>query len=536
MRIDAQWAGIGTNGYYNLQQIKYYAEGQDFEITTAPNGQTKVAIYIGGNPYTADIVALKDFAQTAVTYHYLHKDYLGNLLALTDAQGIAKEQRHFDPWGNLVLLKVNGTKITPTMAGRLLDRGYTGHEHLWSVGLIHMNGRLYDPLLRRFLQADEHIQEPYNTQNYNRYGYVLNNPLLYNDPSGEDPLSLGTLMLIAAATAIFATVAEAYYMKHPVQLGTLITNIVMAEVMCVVSYGVGTAMESISSAIKISSNFWHTVVVEGIRAGMHGITQGFISGVSGGDIMSGFTAGALSSAVGSGWQELSGGGDSFFGLNPLQSDTATVLFSTASGGVGAQLAGGNFWMGAAQGFAVGMFNHVGTKMKKSFLYKAIKKSGRNPEAKSNMSDSELAKFAKDVFGELFQESGSPSISYESNTSNLSEGFIITNGKKAYGITNGTGIRNDSNSIKIAPFLKNASFYDIGTVIGHELMHAYQNFNGFTQHYASIGARSGLMYNFKFGFAISEIGSYRFEEFLTGKNQTSMINYYKKIAKDAYINP
>lgn len=48
-----------------------------------------------------------------------------------------------------------------------------------------MNGRLYDPLLRRFLNADENIQDPYNTQNYNKYGYVLNNPLIYTDPNGE---------------------------------------------------------------------------------------------------------------------------------------------------------------------------------------------------------------------------------------------------------------------------------------------------------------------------------------------------------------
>ncbi|EKB54004.1 hypothetical protein HMPREF9699_02136, partial [Bergeyella zoohelcum ATCC 43767] len=38
---------------------------------------------------------------------------------------------------------------------------------------------------RRFLNADEHIQDPYNTQNYNKYGYVYNNPLMYNDPSGK---------------------------------------------------------------------------------------------------------------------------------------------------------------------------------------------------------------------------------------------------------------------------------------------------------------------------------------------------------------
>ena len=48
-----------------------------------------------------------------------------------------------------------------------------------------MNGRLYDPKLHRFLQPDNNIQDLFNTQNYNRYGYVLNNPLKYTDPSGE---------------------------------------------------------------------------------------------------------------------------------------------------------------------------------------------------------------------------------------------------------------------------------------------------------------------------------------------------------------
>ncbi|MBM0657808.1 RHS repeat-associated core domain-containing protein, partial [Capnocytophaga genosp. AHN8471] len=75
----------------------------------------------------------------------------------------------------------NGNKLE----NLLLDRGYTGHEHLASVGLIHMNGRLYDPVLHRFLQPDNFVQDPFNTQNFNRYGYCLNNPLLYTDPTGE---------------------------------------------------------------------------------------------------------------------------------------------------------------------------------------------------------------------------------------------------------------------------------------------------------------------------------------------------------------
>ena len=64
------------------------------------------------------------------------------------------------------------------------DRGFTSHEHLPWFNLINMNGRLYDPLVGRFLSADNVIQDPTSTQNFNRYSYCLNNPLKYTDVSG----------------------------------------------------------------------------------------------------------------------------------------------------------------------------------------------------------------------------------------------------------------------------------------------------------------------------------------------------------------
>jgi hypothetical protein len=47
-----------------------------------------------------------------------------------------------------------------------------------------MNGRIYDPLLGRFLSADLMVPHPGNLQSYNRYSYVGNNPLSLVDPSG----------------------------------------------------------------------------------------------------------------------------------------------------------------------------------------------------------------------------------------------------------------------------------------------------------------------------------------------------------------
>jgi RHS repeat-associated protein len=66
----------------------------------------------------------------------------------------------------------------------ITNRGYTGHEMVDGVDIIHMNGRIYDAKLARFLQADPFIQAPYNTQSLNRYSYVWNNPLNATDPSG----------------------------------------------------------------------------------------------------------------------------------------------------------------------------------------------------------------------------------------------------------------------------------------------------------------------------------------------------------------
>jgi RHS repeat-associated protein len=88
----------------------------------------------------------------------------------------------------------------------MLGRGYTGHEHLPMFGLINMNARLYDPVLGRFLSPDPYVQAPDLSQNFNRYAYCLNNPLLYTDPNGEFvwfiPVAIGALIGISAGDQI----------------------------------------------------------------------------------------------------------------------------------------------------------------------------------------------------------------------------------------------------------------------------------------------------------------------------------------------
>jgi len=68
--------------------------------------------------------------------------------------------------------------------GGTTDHGFTGHEHLDDTYLIHMNGRVYDYRLGRFLSVDPIISNPANSQSINPYSYIGNNPLSGTDPTG----------------------------------------------------------------------------------------------------------------------------------------------------------------------------------------------------------------------------------------------------------------------------------------------------------------------------------------------------------------
>ena len=124
---------------------------------------------------------------------YLLSDHLGSIDLITDVDGSIIEHQSFDAWGMrrnaldaamLVVQNQGNFDFATDFSSAITKRGFTGHEMLDAVGIIHMNGRIYDPKLGRFLQADPHIQEPFMTQSLNRYSYVINNPLNKTDPSG----------------------------------------------------------------------------------------------------------------------------------------------------------------------------------------------------------------------------------------------------------------------------------------------------------------------------------------------------------------
>ncbi len=128
-------------------------------------------------------------------------DHLGSVAAVTNASGQVIERMAYDPWGKRRNVNGLGDPLDQLWA-QTTDRGYTQHEHLDEVGVIHMNGRIYDPLMGRFMSADPFIQAIDNLQSHNRYAYVMNNPLGYTDPSGYFLKKLFKKVAVRAIAAV----------------------------------------------------------------------------------------------------------------------------------------------------------------------------------------------------------------------------------------------------------------------------------------------------------------------------------------------
>lgn len=141
---------------------------------------------MGGDAYSAPAVLIKK--NGSWNLHYICRDYLGSITQMTDSNGTLLQEVNYDAWGRLRNPNTLVAYLPDMEPELLLGRGYTGHEHLTMFGLVNMNARLYDPAVGRFLSPDPYVQVPDFTQSYNRFSYAMNNPLMYVDADGENPL------------------------------------------------------------------------------------------------------------------------------------------------------------------------------------------------------------------------------------------------------------------------------------------------------------------------------------------------------------
>ena len=205
------------------------------------------------------------------TRRYLLQDKLGSTDVMTDKSGVVVQRMSFDVWGQR-RADIDWNALTAQQIREFNSqetrKGYTGHEMVDASNLIHMGGRIYDPFTARFLNADIHVQAPNLTQSYNRYAYVLNNPMNYTDPSGYSWLSKNWRSVASVAIAVFAPYAAGY-----LQTG------LFAATKLTIGQAVFTGMVSGG----IGSGSLRGALTGGLSAGlMHGVGSHF-EGVAGGN-------------------------------------------------------------------------------------------------------------------------------------------------------------------------------------------------------------------------------------------------------------
>lgn len=288
-----------------------FEEQMQGEVTTFRH-----TLSAAGSPYA---MVETNPSGTVLKTQYLHADHQGSIKAVSDTSGAVIERMGYDAWGKRSDALSHST-----------TRGYTAHEMLDNVGLIHMNGRVYDPLLARFLSVDPINQAPDNAQSYNPYSYVFNSPMMFTDPSGFSAWAkyrrpvvgiTASILTYGAATQLFlageftATVV-AGAAGGGIQSGTM-EGALRGAVMAAAFYGVGeasgahdvaranaaagkevatmTAMQRTGQVLGHAAVACGGAVAAGGQCGPAALAQGFTSGVSP-YLPSGYVSGTIAHA------------------------------------------------------------------------------------------------------------------------------------------------------------------------------------------------------------------------------------------------
>ena len=161
----------------------YYAGAMEVELNSNTQALITLKTYWpGGLGVDIDKPDAGNTSNTKTEQLWTHQDRLGSPIAISNSAGVLVERLAYDSWGKRRSLA--GNETPDSIDGKQDNKGFTGHEMLDQLDLVHMNGRIYDPQLARFMSADPIIQDPTHSQSYNRYTYVWNNPTNLTDPTG----------------------------------------------------------------------------------------------------------------------------------------------------------------------------------------------------------------------------------------------------------------------------------------------------------------------------------------------------------------
>jgi len=162
--------------------------------------------------YTYDVDgSLISFNYLGTEYFYV-KDILGNIVRIIDATGTTLVEYQNDAYGNTLYTLDNSGTLNLSHINPYRYRFYRYDEE---ISYYYCNTRYYQPMIGRWLNAD-HVAflDPEGTGELNLFGYCVNNPVMYSDPSGEILITTIILIItILAGAGMFTYTAVDSYNK-----------------------------------------------------------------------------------------------------------------------------------------------------------------------------------------------------------------------------------------------------------------------------------------------------------------------------------
>ena len=136
-------------------------------------------------------------------YYYYRTNIQGDIEGIYNSNGTLVVSYSYDAWGNI--LSTTGT-LADTV-GETNPFRYRGYYYDTETGLYYVSSRYYDPEIGRFLNADEatYLGASGTILGYNLFAYCENNPVNYEDPTGN---WLIQVICGVAGAAVFGTVAN----------------------------------------------------------------------------------------------------------------------------------------------------------------------------------------------------------------------------------------------------------------------------------------------------------------------------------------
>ncbi len=156
-----------------------YASGQFLRETFTQSGTDYVLDFLydqSGRPYMLYLTTTTAGTTASRPLYYV-LNLQGDVIYLVNTAGVAEASYAYDPYGSILSSTGSLANVNPLR--------YRGYYYDTETGFYYLQSRYYDPIVKRFLNADSYASTGQGFVGYNMFAYCNNNPIIFLDKTGN---------------------------------------------------------------------------------------------------------------------------------------------------------------------------------------------------------------------------------------------------------------------------------------------------------------------------------------------------------------